>query len=142
MCYLAAFMTLLAVATTAMADEQVYKWTDDVGRVHYGAAPPPGLTAERIRIDTGSPAPTRAAEEATAATGEVEQKKTAAAQPAPAKAAATPEQCEIARGNLETLQQGGADRRFRKPDGTVIRFTPEELKARIDESRAFLDEHC
>jgi uncharacterized protein DUF4124 len=44
---------LLLVATAAYA-QQVYRWTDKNGRVHYGANPPPGVAAKAVKDTTSS----------------------------------------------------------------------------------------
>ncbi|MEO1201781.1 MAG: DUF4124 domain-containing protein [Pseudomonadota bacterium] len=50
---------VLLLAANAWAQQSVYKWVDDDGVVHFGAAPPPGVPAERITTDPAPPAPTQ-----------------------------------------------------------------------------------
>ena len=44
-------LVLLAATTVAAAD--IYRWTDEAGRVHFGERPPPG--AERVELPTRGP---------------------------------------------------------------------------------------
>lgn len=39
----------LGLAVPALAD--VYRWTDEDGRVHYGDQPPPGIDGEQVDLD-------------------------------------------------------------------------------------------
>jgi glutaredoxin len=64
-----ALLAFLALLVAANAAGQIYRWTDDKGRVVYGNEPPPGTKAstvqERINSYSGTPevqrAPTRSA---------------------------------------------------------------------------------
>ncbi len=42
---LSGLASVLLIAT-AFAQEQIYRWQDERGNVHYGSAPPPGVRAE------------------------------------------------------------------------------------------------
>ena len=48
---------LLSFLAPVMAQQTIYKWTDEDGVVHFGESPPPGVDAEVI---TTTPAPTQA----------------------------------------------------------------------------------
>lgn len=136
------FTVLLAITTIAPAADQIFKWQDDQGQTHYTATPPPpGHTGELLRIDTRSSAPERArppTPPATTATGE----QPSAPDPIATAAKASAEQCDVARRNLAVLEQGGADRRFQMPDGSITRLTPAALQEKIASNQEFLDSHC
>jgi len=102
-------LALLCAATAASA-EQVYKWTDSAGVVHYSDAPPPQNTqnVQTVHVSGGVHAlPTEAA-----ATTEPESKPEGAAAngnaPPPGVTADAAElrkkNCQQARANLELLQ--------------------------------------
>jgi len=102
-------LTLLCAAATASA-EQVYKWTDAAGVVHYSDAPPPKDTqnVQTVRVrgsDRPHAVPMTDAPEAD------KQPADASAQGAPqgtsgnsADAAEKAKACQAARNNLEVLQ--------------------------------------
>lgn len=51
---LAALLTLLPALAAA---DQVYKWTDEQGHVHYSSTPPPSTKAQQIKVDVPPPDP-------------------------------------------------------------------------------------
>ena len=51
------------------------------------------------------------------------------------------ENCAVARNNLSELQQGGI-KRYRLPDGTVLRLTEEDRQQRIAATEAEIAENC
>jgi hypothetical protein len=48
---------LLAVAAGAAAAQQMYRWTDKDGKVHYGPTPPPGVAAKAVKGTASQVAP-------------------------------------------------------------------------------------
>ena len=48
---------LLAVATGAVLAQQMYRWTDKEGKVHYGPTPPAGVTAKEVKGTANTVAP-------------------------------------------------------------------------------------
>ena len=103
---IAAGALLALCSAAASAAGEVYKWTDDEGRVHYTDAPPDGRDYERIKV-RGVVARADAQPEADAPAAE-------------AKPAAPTRQsnCEIAKKNLETFRTSTAISMDRDGDGT------------------------
>ena len=48
-------IVLLVASGTAAA--QIYRWTDEQGRVHYGSQPPPGQKADSVKQQGGDATP-------------------------------------------------------------------------------------
>lgn len=46
---------VLLASLSLQAQQNVFRWTDENGRVHYGAKPPVGVTAESIRMRSPEP---------------------------------------------------------------------------------------
>jgi hypothetical protein len=40
---------IVLLAASASAAAQIYRWTDEQGRVHYGSQPPPGQKADSVK---------------------------------------------------------------------------------------------
>lgn len=53
---------IAAVALSASAAAQMYKWKDKNGHMQYGDTPPPGVTATPMRAPASAPPPPPAAE--------------------------------------------------------------------------------
>lgn len=133
---------LLAQAALA---QQVYRWTDAEGEVHYTATPPPGGQAAeqmRLKVPKGSaaaPAPAAAPPPA-AQTGAGAAPAAKASQPAESPEYRR-EQCAKARANVERLQSTpGA--KFRREDGSYQRYSAEERERMIAEAREVESEYC
>jgi len=110
---LACAIAALTLAASAMANE-IYKWTDEDGNVHYGDRPSGAATEERLaltygRTDSGAlQQRTDAFAEATAAREEARSAAKAAEQEAAEQAAAEAqkaERCDGARARLESYLQ-------------------------------------
>lgn len=136
------FCVSLLVAQAAAA--AVYKWTDAQGRVHYSSQPPPGQSAEAVKIRQGSPAaaeqPPQANRAATAdAPAQSAADEDAARQ---ARREALRKNCEIARKNLAALEDP-TYRRFRLEEGKEPEFlTDEQRQAQIVKARSQVQEFC
>lgn len=89
-------LAILAVAavliSSAQAANEVYKWTDEKGLVHYTDAPPEGHRYEKLNIGSSGT-------QAEAPPPVVEKPVEAPKAPKPV----TQSNCEIARGNLDTF---------------------------------------
>ncbi|TCV90127.1 DUF4124 domain-containing protein [Sulfurirhabdus autotrophica] len=98
----------------------VYKWVDSKGEVHYGDQPPPSNKTQKLNIDTPAPsassaADTKASPAKTMNDKEVDFRKrrveAAEAQKKQDQAAIESKQkqenCNNARGNVRSLQEGG-----------------------------------
>jgi hypothetical protein len=141
-------LLVFTTASPAADTQDIYKWTDDQGEVHYTQFPPPGGKAEKLRE---APPPAQSPE-----TNEnklqkqvetMEQQNKEQQQGAKdAKQWAEIQKirrsnCETANKNLANLQRGG-NIRYMGSDGKVIRLTEEERQKRIDEANKQIKENC
>jgi hypothetical protein len=150
-CILFIFISLMFAGTASLAGstDKIYKWVDQNGAIQYTQFPPPsGIEVLEIR-NAPPPADDPAAERArlqqeTEALDKrmEERKETAARAEQQAKnRKIRQENCAVARKNLSELQQGGI-KRYRLPDGTVLRLTEEDRQKRIAETEAEIAENC
>ena len=143
---------LAALAAPALMAGKIYKWSDPDGHVHYGELPPSGRPAQSIESQT-PPEPPRARHPATAppevsSRSDAEKPPNAQeagdrqSQPTAQDPERLAEQCRNARQNLKNLQIGGSNRRFRDSSGKIVRYTHAERQAKLDATRAYLEQHC
>jgi hypothetical protein len=147
-------MLLLALATgsipgLAESTDKIYKWVDQNGAIQYTQMPPPA-GAQVIEVKSAPPpADDPAAERArieqeSEALDErmAERREAAARAELRAKNREIRKQnCITATHNLAELNQGGI-KRYRLPDGTVLRLTEEDRQKRIAETEAEIAENC
>ncbi len=124
-----------------------YKWVDENGTVVYSQSrPPAGVPYETI--DTGRPRPPAAVPKKKPASSfleQVEQEKKARAkeqlirQDMQKSEELRRKNCEAARKDLEAYT---AFRRFRKPDGSVVRLDDEERLKKIEEAKQAIKDFC
>jgi hypothetical protein len=144
-CLLLAFAAGSAIA----ANQNMYKWTDDQGEVHYDQFPPSGRETEKMKAPP--PAPAAAAESAendlrkqieTMDKEKEEQIQGAKDAESWAKIQKIRRQnCETANKNLANLQRGG-NVRYVGPDGEVTRLSDEERQKRVEEANKQIKENC
>ncbi len=120
---LAGLFLAAALAVSAGAGAQMYKWKDANGRIRYGDTPPPGVDATTIRAPSSYATPAAPDGDAKNDKGEKKerpltpeqafekrQKERADAEQKAAKERADAEQkrtnCELAQAQLRTLQSG------------------------------------
>ncbi len=140
---------LIAVLLPAAVAADVYRWVDENGVTVYSQWPAP--TAEAVRVET-PPGPSEAAQ--AAAEARLQQQREQLQDAADARSAAAEERaqsaalaqqrsenCAKARQNLETLQNLGP-RMVRKPDGSYVRMTQDEVAAAMRTAREQIDEYC
>lgn len=150
-----AWITALLTALTASATvaARIYKWSDAEGQIHYGELPPVGQSAQPIDIQTppGHPRPTpsqpaaipeasmnSSSQEAAAKQGGSDQRtQTVAQEPERLR-----QQCQVARQNLQFLEAGGSNRRFRDSSGNVVRYTQAQRQTKIAAIKRYLERHC
>jgi hypothetical protein len=139
---------LLAAALPLQAAEKIYRWVDADGGVHYSATPPPGQAVEEQDLryqHTPDPAAAAAAqqrlqqdidarreEEKEAAKTVAESSKTAASRR---------ERCAAARGIVARLE-GARGTRYRREDGSYVRYTDAEWQQKMSEARAAEQQSC
>lgn len=123
-------LCLLAQASYAA---KIYVWTDANGTTHYGEQPPKDVKAKLIntRIGHSDPVPN--------ATSSVASGDASASNLIPP--AKDPEACEMARKNLDTLNDSP---RVKVPeaDGSLRYMTPDEIQAKISEMQTIASENC
>ena len=142
---------LAALTAPVIMAAKIYKWSDPEGHIHYGEFPPAGQPAETIegRTPRGHPPPAGPAtlpevssrsnpEEAAGEPGAGEQR----APPTAQEPERVREHCQKARQNLQNLQIGGSNRRFRNPSGKIVRYTHAQRQAKITATRRYLEQHC
>lgn len=143
------WILIVFAASSAAADSQnMYKWTDDQGEVHYSQFPPPGRKAEKMQTP---PPPAQSAEsvdtdlqkriEAMDKEKEKQLQETKDADQRAETQKIRKKNCETAHKNLANLQRGG-NVRFMGPNGEAIRFTEEERQKRINETSQQIKENC
>ncbi|OOG25593.1 DUF4124 domain-containing protein [Thioalkalivibrio denitrificans] len=129
-----------------LAQDVMYRWTDEQGVVHYGQVPPSGVDAQRITTAAprGDGAPQQRLERAM---GDMEQRQDQARseqeerERREASERIRAENCERARRNLETLTERGGRVTIRENDQYRV-LDEDERQARIDETRAHIQEFC
>ena len=146
---LALLCFLLAFTSAAQCgDNKIYKWTDDSGEVHYTQQPPQDRDAVTVR----RPPPPPGNPEAERSELQQQMENLDQRQQEAAKRSAEAEQqasnqkireknCATARRNLAELQQGGI-KRYRLPNGEVLRLNEEDRQKRIAEANKQIEENC
>ena len=144
------WVLLAFAASSAVAENQnMYKWTDDQGEVHYSQFPPSGGKAEKMQAPR--PVPAAAADSAESdlqtqikAMDKENEEQLQGAKDAESRAKIQKirrENCETANKNLTNLQRGG-NVRYVGANGEVIRLSEEERQKRIEEANAQIKENC
>lgn len=139
-------LTLMAAGQVAA---ETYRWVDDNGNVVYSQLPPTdGRTSQTLGAPPPPAEPPEQAQqrlnaqiEQLDAQREKRQSSKKAGAERQAREAEQARQCELARHNLEGLQQGSRNR-FRNPDGSYSRLTEEQKAKRIQDARSYLEEYC
>lgn len=141
-------LLVFATASPAADTQDIYKWTDDRGEVHYTQFPPPGHKAEILH---GAPPPADSPEAVRnnlqKQVDTMEQQNKEQLQGAKdAKQWAEIQKirrsnCEMAHKNLVNLQRGG-NVRYVGTNGEVMHLSEEERQKRIDETNKQIKENC
>ena len=147
--HLALLCFLLAFTTAAQSGEgKIYKWTDDNGEVHYTQQPPQGresVTVRRPPPPPGNPDAEREELQQEVETMDEQQQEQAErvkdAEQWSRIQQARRKNCETARRNLAELNQGGI-KRYRLPNGDVVRLDEQERQKRIAETNKQIEENC
>lgn len=133
----------LTLAVPAFANE-IYRWVDDDGVVHFGDRPE-HERAESLTVRTAPPTPAQAPEEdaADGASGDAPDASDElfAAPPEDEVEAARRANCEIASERYERMSR--APRLYREgADGERLYLEDEEVEAALAEARDAVDEWC
>ena len=135
--------------SVAGSADKIYKWVDQNGEIQYTQLPPP-VGVEVLEIRSAPPPADDPAAESAKLQEQVEaldermeerQAATAEAELRAKNAEIRRQNCITARKNLGELQQGGI-KRYRLPDGTVLRMTEEDRLKRIAETETAITENC
>jgi len=104
----------LAWSATFAAADQIYKWVDSQGHVHFSQTPPPGTTvsAQSVTVNPAAPDPQSLANQQALQQQQAAKDKAAADaaakdKPDPAGEAQKKQHCEDLRTRLNVLQQSG-----------------------------------
>jgi hypothetical protein len=140
----AAAIVALSMAATVQAE--IYKWTDQNGKVQYSQTPPAGVNATAIMP---APPPPNAGQPDAALKQRLkgfeerrEARKKSEAQQVEDKEAekVRAENCQRARGNLTALQSHGQV--SLKEGDTYRKLTEDERQVKISEAEAHIEEFC
>ena len=139
---------VLLLCSVALQAEQIYRWVDADGGVHYSSAPPPGQAAESEDLEfQRNPDPEKASEQLKSYDDAAQQRRVAEAQAAETAtaqrqiAAARSANCTSARDALRSLENEPMVR-FQREDGSYQRYTDQDREQRMAEARATEREFC
>lgn len=142
-------LLLVATASPAADSQNMYKWTDDQGEVHYTQFPPP--PGRPVEILHGVRPPDQAPEtngnelqqqlDTVEQQNEKQQQETKDADQRAEIQKIRKKNCEAAHQNLINLNRGG-NVRYLGPKGEVMRLTEEERQKRIDEANKQIKDNC
>jgi hypothetical protein len=126
------FAAALFASAQVGAANEVYKWTDAKGLVHYTDSPPEGQAYEKLRIGRSAeripePEPLAAAEDP------------AAPRPPPPPRTSN---CEIARKNLDTFETNQNIAMDRDGDGTPEPLDAEQRAVELERNRELVKLYC
>ena len=127
----------------ANAHEEIYRWTDANGQVHYADRPPADQSHTVTDIH---PAPATTLQPSTDEASEHSENPGNAATESPQAtpdASALAEQCDRANERLAFYQRTPAVRvLYKNKSGETVRMTPQERKARMSRYRELAAESC
>jgi hypothetical protein len=134
------------IFTSVQAVAEIYKWTDESGRVHYSDKKPAQENFNEMRVSTGTGTPgtqTSAAnpgDNAQNSNKEQELQAKAEALSSNGDSEELDRKCAALRDNLAKLQN---DPRIRINDGGEMRFlTPEEIEEKKAQFEQMLQANC
>jgi hypothetical protein len=129
----------LVFGAAVSAAPKIFKWTDADGQVHFGSAPPPGQTAQKVRILKSVDAPAAPVDAPTAAGNG----KADAAKPAitPEQRAELVKYCTAMRERISTLKQGGRVVE-KNPDGSKNDLDAAAVTSKLREDEGNVRSYC
>jgi len=141
---LSALTLVLSLNISSLSADEVYKWTDDKGMIHYSDIKPNDVNVKSVKVSGKKPSNSRASAIDKADT--LDQKKQTQLE---AKAQALQEntqarendsQCQAIRDNVKKMQENS---RVKVNDNGQLRYlTPEEIEEKKDSYVKMLEEHC
>jgi Domain of unknown function (DUF4124) len=137
----AAMIAVLALGLAGAAQAQVYKWTDEQGRVHYGEKPPPGAGATTIKppAESGKPA---APEDFKDRDAQFRQRQLERAQREEAEAHAAQVRQRRCDDAEDELKRAESSRLYRREGGQRVYLTDAEQQAYLDKLRQVRARNC
>jgi hypothetical protein len=155
-------MVLAVVLMTALvlpvmdagATDEVYRWVDENGIVHFGDRPPEQVDAEQVDIQPAKgsgitphvdPAPVAAGEQQAPQVSYAQQRRDERAKKHKEDAERekkTAAACERNRQFVAQLEPRPPGVLVHKEDGTVVRMDDNERLERLAEAQAFIAENC
>ena len=133
----------------AIADSEIYKWTDAEGNVHYGSEKPADAEAEKMKVDTSTTGVDTGAEALDnlkqQVDDEAERIKEEGIPPEPPVPSLpmkeVKKRCQAARQDLATIQSRG-QLKERDEKGEVRYVSEEEKQRRIKAAKRQIREYC
>jgi len=145
--------TLTTWAPQSSAQQEVYRWVDENGVVHFGDRPPEQNDAERISIpqshvtstqpsaDPAAVDPTDVQDPQPSYAQQLRDERAEARREREAKAKETAEGCTKARAVISQLEPSPRVI-VRNEDGSVSRMDDDYRLETIGKAKAFVTEHC
>ena len=132
---------LLALALAGAAQAQIYRWTDEKGRVHYGEQPPAGAGTSTVKPPAPSAAPERR-EDLKVQDAEFKRRQVERREREEAEARAVQarqEKCDDAEDEIKLSEKV---RLYRRDAGKKVFLTDEEHKAYVEKLKQFRAKNC
>jgi hypothetical protein len=142
-----------SLATDAMAAEEIYRWVDENGSVHFGDLPPENIAAEKLSVgqDQGQEAPADSGTGAANADPFAEPKPSYAQQQRDERdrkrkeyeeqKLITDEACAQRRMLVSKLEPSTRVM-IQLEDGTVARMDDNERLDTLDEAKTYIERNC
>lgn len=130
----------LALASVT-AGAEVYKWTDENGKTHYGDRKPENQTAQQLNVRSGQPSqPSLMAPVAEASDAAGQVAGNSALKKEEEREQKRRSNCETARNNLQTIRDNA---RIRITEGEEQRYlTTEEINEKREEMQRLVERTC
>jgi hypothetical protein len=142
--------TLTLTTTQALAEEEIYRWVDKDGVVHFGNRPGgqedaevvelEATPADELRSDSQSPSPYQHNSEPTYAQ-ELREERAESRKETAEKKEEMDALCEMYRERVAKLEPFTRVM-VEQEDGSVIRMDDNDRLEKLDESKAFVAENC
>ena len=142
---LALLLATSLLSLPALAAKTFYKWVDDEGVTHYSERKPMGTDAEAVSVSIGRSDPvTNAQTNVQGAQGNADGQTAAGSntEEVDPEALKDPERCNIARKNLETMQNNNRIRMKDPATGEYRFLSQQEKEQQMAESQKAIDESC
>ncbi|WP_144290319.1 DUF4124 domain-containing protein [Chitinilyticum litopenaei] len=136
------FTLILALLLAAGAQAQIYKWTDDSGRVHYSDQPPPGKGGQAKVVDTKGAAVSSVSSGGGKASASVAASKPEVMPSPVARKDPNGPGCEDARKRLSFLQGAKLYKNVSNDKGQMEFIDEKKKQEEIRTQTEFLEKNC